>query len=146
MHSGSSFSIHSRGSIYAFKTQITFLILAWIPCSIMNDLHYTALFTQWFMNINTPIKVTLSYCSSVFREFYTHLSLEVAPFTQWTCKRDHFYLLCRSTVSHNAYNPQLDDEVVWYGKKEIQLSGVKQGEHHVTTTKSHTWVSLREST
>lgn len=33
----------------------------------------------------------------------------------------------------------------WRGKMEIYLSGVKQGENRVTTTKSHTWGSLRES-
>lgn len=49
-HTGSSFPNRSRRSICALKNQVTFLILAWIPCSIMNDLNYTALSTHRFMN------------------------------------------------------------------------------------------------
>lgn len=48
---GSSFPNHSRRLICALKKQVTFLILAWIPCSIINDLNYTALFTHRFMNM-----------------------------------------------------------------------------------------------
>lgn len=43
--------IHSRRWICALKKQVTFLILAWLPHSIMNDLNYTALFTQGLMNM-----------------------------------------------------------------------------------------------